>query len=243
MKNTVSGMWQRALRHRTMRIQYILTLPALGLVLSVLSRFLTFVERRQGARLPDPVLDMLVPHELGWITFGLIYLGLILALATLGRNPVRLLLALQAYIILMVLRIVVMYTAPLEPPLGMILLRDPVVESFGPSMPLTKDLFFSGHTATLFLLFLVARGSTVRWFFLGGTVGVGICVLWQHVHYTVDVLGAAAFAYCAYRIARGLQGKMGTLAFAQANPELIGAYSPHVTENENMQDASAEETT
>ena len=46
---------------------------------------------------------------------------------------------------------------PLEPPDTILLLNDPFVQLFGKGEILTKDLFFSGHTGTLFLLFLLAR--------------------------------------------------------------------------------------
>jgi len=47
-----------------------------------------------------------------------------------------------------------MYSAPLDAPERLILLNDPFVQFIGSGEALTKDLFFSGHTATLFLLFL-----------------------------------------------------------------------------------------
>ncbi len=40
---------------------------------------------------------------------------------------------------------------------NMIILNDPLVEFFGTGQTLTKDLFFSGHTATLLILFLVSE--------------------------------------------------------------------------------------
>ena len=48
-----------------------------------------------------------------------------------------------------------MYSLPFNPPPEMIPLNDPFVQFFGSGKLLTKDFFFSGHTATLFLLFLV----------------------------------------------------------------------------------------
>jgi membrane-associated phospholipid phosphatase len=81
------------------------------------------------------------------------------------------------------------------------------VEVLGPGQVLTKDLFFSGHTSTMFLLALMAPGRATRIFFLACTVVVGSCVLWQHVHYTVDVLVAPLFAFAAYALASGLHAR------------------------------------
>jgi hypothetical protein len=110
--------------------------------------------------------------------------------------------ALQAYVVMVLLRIAAMGVTPLEAPPGMIPLHDPLVRLFGPGKLLTKDLFFSGHTSTLFLLALAVPGRRWRGFFVSCTAAVAVCVLWQHVHYTIDVLVAPLFAYASYRLVR-----------------------------------------
>jgi membrane-associated phospholipid phosphatase len=97
-------------------------------------------------------------------------------------------------------RIVAMYLLPLEPPTTMIILNDPLVESFGTGQTLTKDLFFSGHTATLFILFLVSERKNIKALFLISTVAVAISVILQHVHYTIDVFAALFFTYACYKV-------------------------------------------
>jgi len=91
-----------------------------------------------------------------------------------------------------------MYLLPLEPPANMIILNDPLVEFFGTGQALTKDLFFSGHTATLFILFLVSEKKIIKTVFLISTIAVAIAVLLQHVHYSIDVLAAVFFTYACY---------------------------------------------
>jgi hypothetical protein len=114
-------------------------------------------------------------------------------------------LAMQAYILLASLRMLSMYLLPLDPPPLLIPLTDPFVESLS-SGTLTRDLFFSGHTSTLFLLFLTASGRNLRRFFLFCTIMVAICVLIQHVHYTIDVVAAPFYSYASYRIVAILTG-------------------------------------
>ena len=64
---------------------------------------------------------------------------------------------------------------------------------------LTKDLFFSGHTAaTLLLLLYVWPHPRLRWPMLVGHVLVVASVFFAHLHYTIDVLGAYAFAYALF---------------------------------------------
>jgi hypothetical protein len=193
--------WTEAWRDRHFRIHLLLTVPALALSLATLARFLDRVEARPGVVLPDPVLALLAPRDLTWLVFSLIYLGLFFGVARLATDPRRLVVALQAYVVLGLFRIAAMWVTPLAAPPGMIPLNDPLVRLFGPAKLLTKDLFFSGHTSTLFLLFLAVSGRRTKVFFLVCTAAVGASVLAQHVHYTIDVLAAPFFAYASFRLA------------------------------------------
>jgi len=87
---------------------------------------------------------------------------------------------------------------PLEPPSDLIQLKDPITYLFYGNEYVTKDLFFSGHTATQFLMFLCLKKKTERMILLVSTFLIAIMVLFQHVHYTVDVLAAPIIAYLAY---------------------------------------------
>lgn len=69
---------------------------------------------------------------------------------------------------------------------------------------LTKDLFFSGHTATTFLLLLyVWRSPRLRWPALAGHVLVVLSVFLAHLHYTIDVAGAYAVAFAIFALREG----------------------------------------
>ena len=198
---TRRGAWASALSDRDFRIQLLLTVPALVLTLNVLSRFLQFIEERPGVVLPDPILRWFEPRDVTWVTFGLIYGGLALALWGLARHPRLLLVTLQGYILLAIARMGLMYVAPLDPPPQIIPLRDPLVELVGTGKTLTRDLFFSGHTATMFLLAMTTPTVWVRLVLFSFTVGVAVLTVWQHTHYVVDVLAAPFLAYACYRIA------------------------------------------
>jgi hypothetical protein len=192
--------WKEFFKGR--RTEFIVTILLLAIILFIFPNFLAYVERRQGVTLADPVLELFNPIDLTWLTFGLIYISLIVALYSFAAKPDILLIALQSYSLLVIFRILVMYSAPLDAPERLILLNDPFVQFFGSGEVLTKDLFFSGHTATLFLLFLISDKKHLKIIFLISTVLVGIAVLLQHVHYTIDVLAAPFFAYSSYRIAK-----------------------------------------
>lgn len=69
---------------------------------------------------------------------------------------------------------------------------------------LTKDLFFSGHTATTFLLWLYCRGrGPIGAVALVAHLLVVAIVFLSHLHYTIDVVGAWAITYLIYSIVIG----------------------------------------
>jgi len=125
---------------------------------------------------------------------------LIIAIVSLINYPDRLLFALQLYSLMAIVRIIAMFLLPLNPPEQMIILKDPFVEFFGSGNTLTKDLFFSGHTATLFILYLVSENKIIKIIFLISTILVAVFVLLQHVHYTIDVFAAIFFTYACYSL-------------------------------------------
>lgn len=181
--------------------------PLLVVALVALSRFLLVVESRQGSILSDPLLRLFAPHDVTWLTFGFIYAGLAAGIGVLSRYPERCVLAFQSYVVLVGFRIAAMALMPLDPPATMMALKDPLVELFGTGTTLTKDLFFSGHASTLFLLYLVMPSKALRAVFLLCAVGVAACVLLQHVHYGIDVYAAPFFAYAAVAVVRAVNNR------------------------------------
>lgn len=65
---------------------------------------------------------------------------------------------------------------------------------------LTKDLFFSGHIATTFLLYLFSRrfGKASR-VFLALNLATLAVVLLAHLHYTIDIIAGYSITYGVYR--------------------------------------------
>jgi hypothetical protein len=74
----------------------------------------------------------------------------------------------------------------------------------GARVSLTKDLFFSGHTATTFLLLLyVWRWPDLRRLMLLAHVLVIATVFLAHLHYTIDVIGAYAVTFSIFVLREG----------------------------------------
>ncbi|MFO0726589.1 MAG: phosphatase PAP2-related protein [Myxococcota bacterium] len=164
------------------------------------ARFIAFVETRRGAVLEDPFLHYLPRVDVSWHTFALIYTAVLVALWGARKSPERVVLALQTWSLMLVIRMLVMYLLPLDPPTDIIPLGDPFAELvLGQSTPAVRDLFFSGHTATLLVLALTASGR-LRPAMFALTFGVATLVLVQRVHYTIDVIATPFFVVPIYRV-------------------------------------------
>lgn len=77
---------------------------------------------------------------------------------------------------------------------------------------LTKDLFFSGHVATTFLLLLyVWPDKKLRYPMLIAHIIVTASVFAAHLHYTIDVIGAYAITLALFTIREGrVQGRVAS---------------------------------
>jgi hypothetical protein len=68
---------------------------------------------------------------------------------------------------------------------------------------LTKDLFFSGHVATTFLLWLYLRGTRLAPLALAASLAVTATVMLSHIHYSIDVVGAWAVTFAIFVLREG----------------------------------------
>ena len=199
--------WQKAFDDRKFIFEFFGALAILILSMLIFSRFVQFVELRDGILLNDFLLRTFEAVDLSWPIFIMIYGAIFFAISVLIFAPSQLVILFEAYALMVLTRMLLMFFVPLEPPSGMILLQDPFVEFFGQSKTLTKDLFFSGHTASLFLLYL-AVPKRVKWIFLFVTMLVAVGVLLQKVHYTVDVLVAPLISFGCYYLTSRIRQKL-----------------------------------
>lgn len=192
--------WVNFLSERNSRLELSITLIFLVTTLMFFTHFINAMEARKGVELNDPILKLFYPISLSVFTFSFIYFSIFLGLINFLIEPTQFIFALQVYTLLVIIRIITLYLTPLNAPENMIPLVDPIVKNLGTGQLLTKDLFFSGHTATMFFLFLISRNRKIKIFFFCGFIVIAITVLLQHVHYTIDVVAAPFFTYASYQI-------------------------------------------
>ena len=186
--------WQTAWSIPVFRVKLITAVILTIATLSTMPIFFQWAEGRHGALLNDPVLRLLSPHNVSIPIFMLIWILAGLGIYRAFSNPKILLTFLWVYVLLTVTRFLTITLVPLEPPVGLIGLVDPLSNFFYGAKYVTKDLFFSGHTSTMFLIYFVLPGKGDKRLALFVTISVGILLLVQHVHYTLDVL--VAFPGC-----------------------------------------------
>lgn len=93
-----------------------------------------------------------------------------------------------------------LYLLPLEPPRGMIDLRDVLVEGITQHTPLKRDLFFSGHLSTVF--FMAKLCPPYAWLCYLSAGWIAYCLLFQKCHYTVDMVVAPMAVALAAELAQ-----------------------------------------
>lgn len=195
-----STRWREEWRDREIVLRWLFSIAVLAGTLFTYQQQLAWVEARPGARLDDPLLRTFAAIDLTWPIFVLVYGGIVAGIVVLAGTPKQLRIAVLGYGLMVAFRTVMMAVTPLDPPAGMILLEDPFIAMFGVEKTPTRDLFFSGHTATLSLFLFCVTRPAVKWVFFVAAAAMGVMVLLQQVHYTVDVLVAPFASYGAYRI-------------------------------------------
>ncbi|GAA4466873.1 phosphatase PAP2-related protein [Nibrella saemangeumensis] len=178
----------------------------LVLVLIALPFFFQYIQNRRGALLNDWVLNYLPAYDVSIPIFAIIWGIAGLTVFRAFRNPAMLLTLLWSYVLVTLTRMITITTVALDPPADLIELVDPISNSFYGAEFVTRDLFFSGHTSTVFLMYLCLRKRNDKALALIGTILVGIMLLVQHVHYTVDVLAAPLGTYIVYLLGKKIAG-------------------------------------
>lgn len=200
-----AGAWAQALTRPAFRLSWGLLLVLLfGVLVPLVPGFFLAIQAREGAVLADPLLHLLPRADVTTPVFVLMYGAVLGAVGWLTRQPLLFLRGLWGYFLLLVLRIVSIWLVPLNPPLDLVPMPDPFTAFFfhtAAAEAITKDLFFSGHTATVAILALAVRGRWLRGTLALAAVLIGVLVLVQRVHYSYDVLAAPLFAWFAYWLA------------------------------------------
>ena len=192
--------WSEAWQLRSFRNKTFVALTLVAIILFTLPTFFAFIEKREGMVLQDFVLDAIPAMNVSVPTFVIIWSMVLLVFYRIYQNPMLFLVIAYGFILMCLCRVLTISILPLNPPPGLIMLKDPIanIAYGGNGIFITKDLFYSGHTGNMFLFFLCLQAKWDKIFAFTAALLVGILVLVQHIHYTIDVLAAFVFTYFIY---------------------------------------------
>ncbi|MFN8308954.1 MAG: phosphatase PAP2-related protein [Chitinophagales bacterium] len=207
----LKGVWADLWRSRKGRLLLTFTMGLAFPVFAVQIHCLNIWELREGAAITDKVMLFFKPFDFSLPIFFLIYAVVFGGVFHLAEDPQYLLKGFQAYMLMMVLRCLSIYFLPLQPPPGMILLLDPLAAYFLSSNGnvVTKDLFFSGHTATIFIFYFAVKEPVLKRLIGIAGVLVPLMLVWQHVHYTADVMAAPMVSFFCIKTIEKFYDKIG----------------------------------
>ncbi|MBK6399052.1 MAG: hypothetical protein IPF75_12550 [Bacteroidetes bacterium] len=200
---TATQAWKGAMNNRQFRWQFIITLLVLSTFTFIFKHFFDYIESRSGTQLGDFLLDNIPAYNVSWGVFFVLYSAIVIGMYTHRAHPKTVLIILQTYIIVTFVRMVTITLLPLEPPVGYLPLREPVVQFFtNGGKIISKDLFFSGHVSTVLSVYLGTHLPKTKSVLFVCVVAMCVLLLVQHVHYTVDVIAALPATWLVYKFCK-----------------------------------------
>ena len=199
-KTTIKETWQAAWSVPTIRWRLITLLILIPVYSFLLPIFFNHIEKRKGIVLNDWVLAHVPAHNVSVIIFTVIW-GMIFLIMYRGLyKPTILINYLFTLAVVTVARVTCITFVALDPPIGLVNLSDPLTGLFYGDAIIIKDLFFSGHIATLAAIFLCLERRNDRILGFFAVCLLAVLLLIQHIHYTIDILAAPVATYNCYRI-------------------------------------------
>ncbi|MEY4383917.1 MAG: hypothetical protein RI995_1459 [Bacteroidota bacterium] len=205
--NSGLGLWKFYLNQPKFRFLFISSLLYFSVFPWKADDYFQYIQKREGVVLNDFVLNSIPPANFSYAIFGIIYLSIIFLLIQLLKKPTLFLWFAWAFNLETTLRFICIYLIPLNPPLNLVELHDPLAEIFiyGENLAITKDLFFSGHTATMIFVCYFLEQKTQKYVAYFLTCCLAALLLLQHIHYTIDIIGAVFFTLLSIRLTKSLQ--------------------------------------
>jgi hypothetical protein len=196
--------WKAAFTDRTFALSFVGALVVFSIFPFKADDYFQWIQLREGVQWNDPLLNAIPALNVSYPIFGIIYLSVIYLLYRLLQDPKRFLWFAWAFNLETAFRFATIYFVALNPPAGLVDLHDPLAEIFiyGENMAITKDLFFSGHTATMVFVCYFLPTMPERRIALGLSLILASLLLVQHVHYSLDVLAAPLFTLTAIGIVK-----------------------------------------
>lgn len=195
--------WMNAWANKTFRNTLLLGLVLIIAASVTTDFFFSYIQDlKQGMTLNDWLLKHIPAHDVSTLIVVVMVSAILLFHLRCATNPDMFVTLVWALIFQLIFRIFTIDATKFFAPPDLIVLKDPIGSILYHARFITRDLFYSGHTACLFVFYFCANKKWDKLYLLFASITVGILLLIQHVHYTVDVASAPFFAYVCVWISK-----------------------------------------
>ena len=173
----------------------------------VFVQFLAYHEVKcdeSGIVLDDPVLNALPLGNYSLAIFSITYGVILYTIYISFRRPKLAGKFMMAYGLMLLIRMITLTIVPLKAPGDLIYLQDPFLNNLIYPGEVKNDLFVSGHTALVFIVFFLTKQKIL----LVIAALLGLLLMAQRVHYTIDVIGAIPISLLVVWISNTLTAKL-----------------------------------
>lgn len=199
---TIKNRWKEACDTSPKIIRLLSGSAILFTILSLLPHFFARIEKRQGIVLNDWVLAAIPPHNVSVFIFVIIWgMGLLILFRAIYKPEIYVTYV-WALIFVSIIRMITISLFALDPPAGLIPLVDPLTGVFYGGANITKDLFFSGHIATVTLIFLCLEKRNDKIVAFLSIIAIACLLIVQHIHYTIDILASPIITTTCYKLTK-----------------------------------------
>jgi len=199
---SIKESWKETISNSSDRVKLVVGSVLIFVILALMPQFFNKIEKRNGVVLHDWILAAIPPHNVSVAIFIIIWGMGLLTLYRALYKPRIYIIYVWALIVVSLVRLATISFWALNPPIGLIPLADPLTGVFYGEAIITKDLFFSGHIATLTLIFLSLDKKRDKMIAFGAIIIVACLLLIQHIHYSIDILASPIITYTCYRLAK-----------------------------------------
>jgi hypothetical protein len=198
----IKNNWKQAFDTSPKAVRLLSGSAILFTILSLLPHFFARIEKRQGTVLNDWLLAAVPPHNVSALIFVVIWgMGLLILCRAIYKPDIYVK-YIWALIFVSIVRMITISIFALDPPTGLIPLVDPLTGVFYGGATITKDLFFSGHIATVTLIYLCLEKRNDKIIAFISILVIACLLVIQHIHYTIDIVASPVITYVCYRLTK-----------------------------------------
>jgi hypothetical protein len=193
--------WKRFISRKNSLIELVFCIALFVFVTILFKQNLVAYEAIQGIRLDDILLKNFKASDVSVYIFVILYTVVFYNYIFFFAYPRLLICFFIFYSSALLIRFTLLSFIHLEAPEFYQEFSDPILAtSTYNGIKITKDLFFSGHMVTIFCCYFAMPNRTIKYLFLACSIVLALLLIIQHVHYTIDLLGAYIAVYILYRV-------------------------------------------